>query len=325
MERLASAAVEKQTRYEGGLRFAGVSDHYFLTAAVPVAVPIRVDYQPLSLPIPNDPNGKQRTFIGYSVRTPGPAVIPFFMGPMDFDVLHAVDTQLVRCIDFGMFAFLVVPLLQALKAINHVMGNWGLSIIVLTIGINVVIFPLRHRSMVSMKKMQALQPQVKAIQERYKNFKATSPEKQKMNAEMMALYKEKGVNPAGGCVPMLLTFPVMFAFYAMLNAAIELRGAPFFGWIHDLSLKDPLYITPVLMGLTMFIQQRMMPSTADPMQQKMFMFLPLVFLISFLWMPSGLVIYWLMSNVLAIGQQYLTNRMIGRKPGTALASKSGKS
>jgi YidC/Oxa1 family membrane protein insertase len=222
-----------------------------------------------------------------------------------------------------MFAWLVVPLLQALKAINRVVGNWGVSIIILTIGINVVIFPLRHRSMVSMKKMQALQPQVKAIQARYKSFKATSPEKQKMNAEMMALYKEKGVNPAGGCVPMLLTFPVMFAFYAMLNAAIELRGAPFFGWIHDLSLKDPYYITPVLMGLTMFIQQRMMPSTADPMQQKMFMFLPLVFLISFLWMPSGLVIYWLFSNVLAIGQQYLTNRMIGGKPGTALASKSG--
>src|SRR4029077_13803335 len=151
-------------------------------------------------------------------------------------------------IDFGMFAWLVVPMLQALKGINHVTHNYGWGIIVLAIGINVVIFPLRHKSMVSMKKMQTIQPQVKAIQERYKKFKATSPEKQKMNQEMMALYKEKGVNPAGGCIPMLLTFPIMFAFYAMLAGAIELRGAPFMFWIHDLSLKDPSYVTPVLMG-----------------------------------------------------------------------------
>ena len=141
----------------------------------------------------------------------------------------------MRAIDFGMFAWLVVPLLQALKWINGFVGNYGWSIVILTILINVMIFPLRHRSMVSMRKMQALQPEIKAIQDRYAKYKLTDPERQKMNQEMMALYKQKGVNPASGCLPMLLTLPVLFAFYAMLSVAIELRGAPFLGWITDLS------------------------------------------------------------------------------------------
>ena len=162
-----------------------------------------------------------------------------------------------------------------------------------------------------MRKMQTVQPEVKAIQARYAKYKVTDPERQKMNTEMMALYKEKGVNPVSGCVPMLFTMPVLYAVYAMLEAAIELRGAPWFGWIHDLSRHDPLYITPLLMGVSMLVQQKMMPSTADPMQQKMMLLMPVVFTVSFLWAPSGLVVYWLLSNVLAIGQQYVTNRMIG--------------
>ena len=210
-----------------------------------------------------------------------------------------------------MFAALVVPLLQALKWINGFVGNYGWSIIVLTILINLLIFPLRHRSMVSMRKMQSLQPEVKAIQDRYAKYKVTDPERQKMNQEMLGLYKQKGVNPASGCVPMLLTLPILFAFYALLSAAIELRGAPFFGWITDLSRHDPLYITPLLMGGTMFWQQKMMPTTADPIQQKMFLLMPVIFTVSFLWAPAGLVVYWFVSNLLAIGQQYLTNRMIG--------------
>ena len=190
--------------------------------------------------------------------------VPFFIGPKDFDKLHAADTQLVRAIDFGMFAIIVVPLLQALKWINSYLGNYGWSIVVLTVIINILIFPLRHRSMVSMKKMQAIQPEVKAIQDRYAKYKVTDPERQKMNSEMLALYKQKGVSPASGCVPMLLTMPILLAFYNLLGQAIELRGAPFVGWIHDLSAKDPTYVWPVLMGVTMFFQQRMMPSTADP-------------------------------------------------------------
>jgi YidC/Oxa1 family membrane protein insertase len=175
--------------------------------------------------------------------------------------------------------------------------------------------------MVSMKKMQSVQPEVKAIQDRYAKYKVTDPERQKMNTEMMALYKQKGVNPASGCVPMLLTMPVLFAFYAMLSAAIELRGAPFAGWITDLSVHDPFYITPVLMGASMLWQQRMMPTTADPIQQKMFLLMPVIFTVSFLWAPAGLVVYWFSSNLLAIGQQYLTNRMIAAPVKTSPAKR----
>jgi YidC/Oxa1 family membrane protein insertase len=181
---------------------------------------------------------------------------------------------------------------------------------------------------VSMKKMQALQPEVKAIQERYAKYKVTDPERQKMNQEMMALYKQKGVNPVAGCIPMLLTMPVLFAFYSMLSASIELRGAPFVGWITDLSRHDPWYVTPVLMGLSMLWQQKMMPTTADPIQQKVFLLMPVIFTFSFLWAPSGLVLYWFASNLLAIGQQYLTNRMIAAPaavPGRSAAARRVRS
>jgi YidC/Oxa1 family membrane protein insertase len=198
--------------------------------------------------------------------------------------------------------------------VHGFVGNWGWSIVVLTILINLAMFPLRHKSVVSMRKMQEIQPQMKAIQDRYAKFKITDPERQKMNTEVMELYKAKGVNPASGCVPMLLTLPFLFAFYSMLSQAIEIRGADFFGWITDLSQHDPLFITPVLMGVTMFWQQKMTPSSMDPAQQKVMMFMPLMFLFMFLWAPSGLVIYWFISNLWAIGQQYLTSYLIGPPP-----------
>ncbi|HUL71724.1 MAG TPA: membrane protein insertase YidC [Vicinamibacterales bacterium] len=314
VQRLVDTALQKEPHYEGELRYAGVEEQYFLTVALPGSERISVDFQPVTLPVPNDAKNRTRTFIQYTVHLPGATSLPFFLGPKDFDVLHAVDPELTRAIDFSSFGWLtalVVQLLKALKWINGYLGNYGWSIIALTLIINVLIFPLRHRSMVSMKKMQAAQPEIKAIQDRYAKYKVTDPERQKMNQEMMALYKAKGINPAGGCVPMLLTFPILLGFYDLLYSSIELRGAPFMGWIKDLSLHDPYYITPVVMGLTMFWQQKMMPSTADPVQQKMFMVLPLFFMFTFLWMPSGLVLYWLASNVLAIGQQYLTTRIMG--------------
>jgi YidC/Oxa1 family membrane protein insertase len=210
-----------------------------------------------------------------------------------------------------MFAWLVVPLLRALKYLNLYVGNYGWSLILLTVLINLVMFPLRHKSVVSMRKMQDIQPEVKAIQERYAKLKMSDPARSKMNTELMALYKERGVNPASGCVPMLLTLPVLFAFYSMLSVAIELRGAPFIGQIHDLSAHDPWFIWPVVMGVTMFVQQRMTPSTADPIQQKMMLFMPIMMTGMFLWAASGLVIYWTVSNVWGIGQQMITNRLIG--------------
>lgn len=298
---------------EGSFRYAGVSDHYFASLLLNETspVPFRVDYAPVNVPIANEP-ARFATYMTYAVRHQAPpAGSRFFFGPKAFNDLRAVDPELVRSIHFGIFSWLAVPLLSALQWVHNYMGNWGWAIVVLTILINLAMFPLRHKSVVSMKKMQELQPQMKAIQDRYAKYKITDPERQKMNTEVMELYKTKGVNPASGCVPMLLTMPFLFAFYAMLSVAIEIRGAHFFGWITNLSAPDPLFISPVLMGVAQFWQTKMTPTTADPTQQKIMMFMPIMFTFMSLSFPSGLVIYWLVSTVWTIGQQYATNYLIG--------------
>jgi YidC/Oxa1 family membrane protein insertase len=205
-----------------------------------------------------------------------------------------------------------VPLLQSLKWVHGFVGNWGWSIVILTVIINLVTAPLRHKQVVSMRKMQEIQPEVKAIQDRYSKLKATDPAKQKMNQEMMALYREKKVNPAAGCIPMLLTFPIMIAMWAVLQVSIELRGAPWFGWIQDLSAPDPLYILPVLMVVTQFLQQKMTPmSGVDPAQQKMMLFMPLIMGFIFFSLPAGALLYYVAGTLIGISQQYLTNSLIG--------------
>src|SRR5262249_50955557 len=192
----------------------------------------KVSYQPISVPGPN-PKDPPHQFVAYTIEQPSPSALKFFVGPKDIDVLSKIAPDMKNAINFGMFDIIVVPLLRSLKGVNAFIGNYGWSIVVLTIIINVILFPLQHKSIVSMRKMQEIQPQVKAIQDRYAKYKATDPEKQKMNQELMALYRERGVNPASGCVPMLLTMPLLFAMWAMLQTSIELRGAPFLGWIHD--------------------------------------------------------------------------------------------
>jgi YidC/Oxa1 family membrane protein insertase len=309
--RIAASDLAEQPVQEGLFDFIGVDDHYFLSASIPRGTPLRVRYTPLHLP-PLAGSEKPRQFVEYAVELPkGPAPTDFFIGPKEFDTLKKVDAELVRSIHFGMFSFLVVPLLGGLRRLYGYVGNYGWAIIIMTVIINAAMFPLRHKSVVAMRKMQELQPEVKAIQDRYAKLKMNDPARQKMNVELMNLYRERGVNPASGCMPMLLTMPVLFAFYSLLSVAIEIRGAPFVGWIRDLSMHDPLYITPILMGGSMVIQQKMTPSTADPMQQKIMMFMPVMFTFMFLWAPSGLVIYWLTSNLWAIGQQQVTNRLIG--------------
>src|SRR5688572_17872164 len=294
---------------EGTFKFVGVDDHYFLAAAIDAA-PARVEYRPVRVAVEGSDKGLQ--FVDWSIQYPDAAKESrFFFGPKDFDELRAISPEMTYAIDFGMFRWLVVPLRNALKWVNGYLGNYGWSIIALTILINVAMFPLRHKSVVSMRRMQEIQPEVKAIQDRYAKLKMSDPARQKMNVELMNLYRERGVNPASGCVPMLLTFPVLFAFYAMLSVAIELRGAPFVGWIKDQSVYDPWFVTPVLMGLTQFLQTKMTPSTADPMQQKVMLLMPLMFMFMFIWAPSGLVLYWTVSNLWAIGQQAITNKMIG--------------
>ena len=329
--RLSPSDIAETPEEDGSFKFAGIDDHYFLSVALP-ADAIHVAYATVTRPAATA-DGSPMTFVSYAIepRTPGSS-LSFFVGPKDFDILAAVDGDLVRSIDFGFFAFLCVPLLRSLKWIYGFVGNYGWSIVILTIMINAVMFPLRHKSVVSMRKMQEIQPEVKAIQERYSNLKATDPARQKMNTELMNLYRERGVNPASGCLPMLLTMPVLFAFYSLLSVAIEIRGAPFALWITDLSVHDPLYITPVIMGITMVWQQMKTPSTADPTQQKVMMFMPVMFTFMFLWASSGLVLYWLVSNLWAIGQQAVTNRIIGppvvkavRPPAERRVKKAGRS
>jgi YidC/Oxa1 family membrane protein insertase len=308
VERLAGNALSEQPVHEGAFRFAGIDDHYFLAAALN-AGQSRIEFRPTPIA---GPDQTQRLLLAQTlVLQKAPENVRFFFGPKQFDLLRSIDGELVRAINYGMFGFLAVPLLGALQWIYGFVGNYGWSIVLLTILINIAIFPLRHKSVVSMRKMQAVQPQMKAIQDRYAGLKATDPARQKMNTEIMNLYREKGVNPASGCVPMLLQFPVLLAFYSMLSQSIELRGAEFGLWITDLSQPDPYYVIPVLMAITMFWQTKITPSTADPAQQRVMMIMPLMFTVFFLWAPSGLVIYWFVSNLWAIGQQYFTNWLIG--------------
>ncbi len=316
VERIQAADLTTTPRYQGSYEFAGVETHYFASLAVQPGS-TEIEYYPLSIPSAAGDDATSRDYVGYDIRLPatpdGPADVRFYVGPKHFETMRRVDTDLVRAIWFGMFAFLCVPLLSALNWLHSFVGNYGWSIIALTVLINAAMFPLRHKSNVSMRKMQAIQPQVKAIQDRYAKLKVTDPARQKMNTELMELYRQKGVNPASGCVPMLLTFPVLLAFYNLLSEAIELRGAPFIWWIHDLAAPDPYYVTPILMGASQVLQQKMMPMTgADPVQQKMMLFMPVMFTFLFLTSPAGLALYWFASNVLIIGQQLLTNKLAGQ-------------
>jgi len=190
-------------------------------------------------------------------------------------------------------------LVQLLKFFNRYLHNYGLAIILVTILIKLVFYPLSQKSYQSMSKMKAIQPKVAKLKEKYKDDKA------RQQKEMMDLYRTHKVNPFGGCLPIVVQIPVFFGLYRGLMVAIELRHAPFFWWIQDLAAKDPYYVTPILMGVTMLLQQKMSPTTGDAMQAKMMLFMPIIFTFMFLNFPAGLVLYWLVNNVLSIGQQYM--------------------
>lgn len=225
-----------------------------------------------------------------------------YFGPRDLDILKKADHQLNKAIDFGFFGPIARPLLAVLKFFYRYVGNYGVAIILLTVIIKLLFWPLTQKSYTSMKAMQTLQPQLQKIREKYKN------NKERLNKEMMELYKKNRVNPLGGCLPMIIQIPVFFALYEVLLRSIALRQAPFIFWLTDLSVKDPYYITPVIMGITMFVQQKMSPTTMDPNQAKLFLAMPIVFTFLFLNFPSGLVVYWLVNNLLTILQQFFINR-----------------
>jgi len=227
-----------------------------------------------------------------------------YLGPKEYATLKAEGVGLENSINFGSWLkWLALPLLTALKYAYQYAQNYGMAIIILTLLIKIVLWPLGNISYKSMKEMQKLQPKIKEIQERHKDDKG------KMNQEVMALYKTYKVNPMSGCLPILVQLPVFLGLYKALLYSIELRHAPFYLWIHDLSAKDPYYITPLVMGATMFLQQKMSPTPGgDQMQAKMMMWMPVIFTFMFLNFPSGLVIYWLFNNIISIGQQYYVNK-----------------
>ncbi|MGA1841376.1 MAG: membrane protein insertase YidC [bacterium] len=236
---------------------------------------------------------------------PGEEIInkyELYIGPKRKEDLIGIANNFTEIIDYGWFSFLAKPLIWFLKKSYDYIPNYGINIIILTIIIKIIFWPLTEKSFGSMRDMQKIQPKMTELREKYKNDPA------KMNKEIMDLYKKQGVNPLGGCLPMLLQIPVFFALYEGLLVAIEMKGAPFMLWIKDLSVMDPLLITPLLMGVTMYIQQKMMPTGMDPKQAKMMNLMPVLFTVFFLGFPSGLVIYWLLNNVLTIGHQYLIQR-----------------
>jgi YidC/Oxa1 family membrane protein insertase len=225
-----------------------------------------------------------------------------YIGPKEPEQLQAAGHQLDKVVSFGFFNILAQPLFIVLTFFYGFFKNYGVAIILLTVLIKIIFWPLTHKSYSSMKSMQKLQPEMQKLRDKFKN------DKERLNKEMMSLYKTHSVNPLGGCLPMLVQIPVFFALYQVLLNSIALRHAPFAFWLTDLSAKDPYYITPILMGASMFVQQKMTPTTADPMQAKIFMMMPIVFTFMFLNFPSGLVIYWLVNNLLTILQQYFIHR-----------------
>ncbi|MEQ1868483.1 MAG: membrane protein insertase YidC [Vicinamibacterales bacterium] len=324
VSRVSSSGISKQPYHQQVFEYAGIDDHYFTSFVLNPGL-ATVQYSNLSIPAADGSGSSARELVSYSVTpSTADAALIYYVGPKDFDTLAEIDRNLTKAIDFGMFAVIVVPLLRSLQWIHGYVGNFGWAITILTVLINVVLFPLNHKSVVSMRRMQEVQPEAKAIQERYAQLKSTDPARQKMNQELMALYKLRGVNPASGCVPILLTLPVFLAFYAMLQTAIELRGAPFVGWIHDLSAPDPVYVLPVLVAASQFVTQWMTPAAGmDPAQQKMMLVMPLVMGFMFATSPAGALIYWLVSGVWRIGQMQLTNYMIG-PPRIPVAQSAGE-
>ena len=236
-----------------------------------------------------------------------------FIGPKDFDALRAYGHDAKKIINFGFFGAIAEILLVSIKYFHKWVPNWGIAIIIMTFIIKIIFFPLTYSSMKSMAKMQELQPKIKALRAKYKKAKQDIEQRRQMNEEMMRLYKEHGVNPAGGCLPLIIQLPVFWGVFRMLVVAVEFRHSPFVFWIKDLSVKDPYYITPILMGATQFIQQKMTPTSADPAQARMMMIMPVIMTVFFMNFQSGLILYWLTQNALQIGQQAIMNRMMSKK------------
>ena len=308
----AKAAKDGAITSSGNYSFAGLDDRFFALAFLPKDN-TSVEVRALKDDVPMAKDGKEELVIGAAVG--GDAVNKFsiFVGPKDIDILRKVDPKLQQLIDWGYFGIIAKPLFLALHWMNDTyIHSYGWSIVLLTIVINLVLFPLRLTGLKSQRKMSALQPHIKAINERYKGLKLNDPKKQEQNTEVMGLYKKHGVNPAGGCLPMVLQMPILWAIYKVLTVTIELRGAHWL-WVTDLSQPESLaiHVLPLIMVGTQFVQQNMTPTPGmDPAQARMMKLMPLMFGFFFYNMSSGLVLYWLTGNLVGILQQVVINRIV---------------
>jgi YidC/Oxa1 family membrane protein insertase len=296
-----------------GARWTGVEGRYFVALWVPSSRELPAELR--AVPTPGLEDGKTGLGVAAAVGvSPAPGPARLYVGPKDYQVLSRVEHDLRRVVDVGdWIGPIVVPLMALLRWVYSIAGNWGWAIILLTVLINLVMAPFRHYSIANGLKMAKLSPEMRAIQERYRKVPLLDPKRQDMQQEIAELYARHGMSMgtqmAVGCLPILLTMPFLIAFYRVLQVSIELRGASFM-WIPDLSQKDPFFITPVLMGLSMFVMQKMVPTTMDPAQQRIMMIMPVVLSGMFLWAPAGLNLYWLASNVCSILQQWLTLRLL---------------
>jgi YidC/Oxa1 family membrane protein insertase len=312
---------EQEAERKGHIEWAGLQDKYFLSVLIPKqtgTVHVKKEGDKL---------------VSTSVRVPAPPSeggvdLQLYAGPKEYDTLRSLQIGLEDTIDFGWFIFgswgvvkaVAKPIFYVLRFLNEFTHNYGLTIILLTIGIKMLFVPLQYKSYKSMKQMQMIQPKVVAVQEKFKD------DRDRLNKELIKLYRDHKVNPVGGCLPMVLQMPVFVALFNILYMTIDLRQAPFMLWIQDLSAQDPYYVLPIIMGVTMVIQQKITPTTMDPTQAKIMLMLPAFMTFLFINFPAGLVLYWLTNNTLTIMQQVVTDRFIFRNKPAAPepADSSGK-
>jgi len=302
--------------WQGGKDFVGIEDRYFTVAFLPLsgAAPgtLTTRYWKTSRTVQAGGQDTLEPVPEVAVAAPAQSLaVRVYVGPKDYDDLKKMNPPLNGLVSFGWMEFIADPLFHGLKWLHNYIPNWGWSIVVLTLIVNMLLFPLRISSYKTTLKMQRVAPEIKAIQEKYKKYSMRDPRKAEMNKEVMAIYSREGINPVGGCFQMFLQMPVWFGLNTALRFAIEMRHARWFGWITDLSSKDPYYVLPVMMGLSMYLVSKMTPMTStDPQQQMMMKIMPITMAGLFMISPisSGLAVYILTSSVVGIGQQWYLNR-----------------
>lgn len=302
---------EQRMLQPGVMDYAGIEDQFFTAAFLPNGPGLDLWHWVQQRDVTEEGKTAQEPVeeMAAGSSTTAPLDLRVYVGPKDLDLLAKARPPLEDLVQFGWTGIIAKPLLFILQWSYHYVPNYGWCIVFLTLAINTALFPLKMSSWRSMQRMQRVGPEIRSIQDRYKKYSFNDPRKKKMNEEVMAIYHREGINPMGSCLPMLLQMPIWWALYRMLQGAIELRHAPWFGWLHDLSARDPYYILPVLMVVTMYLMQKMTPATTvDPAQQKMMTLMPLMFGLFFFRLSSGLVLYIFTSNLVGIAQQYYLNR-----------------